>query len=120
MLQCSWKKHTLYCTLNQLGHVDFVLIISHYKNQVLQIVNLQLSFCKALNVIWKNLSWVNFKNMSFFNFCEMLKHVHNFNIIFYQMNVGKIQLFIVHIFDKYETNIMMKINPELLCDVETF
>lgn len=58
--------------------------------------------------------------MSILKFCEMLKHVHNFNIVFYQMIVGKIQLFIVNIFDKYEANIMMKINLELLCDVETF
>jgi len=58
--------------------------------------------------------------MSILKFCEMLKHVHNFNIVFYQMNVGKIQLFIVNIFDKYEANIMMKINLKLLCDVETF
>jgi hypothetical protein len=42
--------------------------------------------------------------MSVLKFCEMLKHVHNFNIIFYQMNVGKIQLFILHIFDNYEAN----------------
>jgi hypothetical protein len=50
----------------------------------------------------------------------MLKHVHNFNIVFYQMNFSKIQLFIVHIFDKYKTNIMVKINLELLYDVQTF
>lgn len=36
------------------------------------------------------------------------------------MNVGKIELFVVHIFDKYEANITMKINLKLLCDVETF
>jgi hypothetical protein len=65
-------------------------------------------------------SWVNFKSMSILKFCEMLKHVHNFNIIFYQMNVGKIQLFILHIFDNYEANIMMKINPKLFCDIESF